>query len=296
MRKPRHTRFGSLSPVVPTDRVSEALLASVGVEGQTSPACRVGETNFRGWTRPSGHCSAGAAGDVLRASAKGRSKGGGVAQVGAHLPSAAAPARPGQRSPACPTIRVAAGDCGVRAAAWGAAESELQPGLSPLSEGRQRAACERQWPRGPAPRGRQARPAGVCVRNRTVSLVRLSGAASCHWTGHLSVSLGRCSGPRGHTGGCPLAEREAGCSLALKSNLALSFCLRERGAFSQARCPGSGGEEGGRAGSLLAEASPSRGSQEGGALGWPPRSPTACSLAVTPQPCREFGEPRPWDR
>lgn len=166
MRKPRHTRFGSLSPVVPTDRVSEALLASVGVEGQTSPACRVGETNFRGWTRPSGHCSAGAAGDVLRASAKGRSKGGGVAQVGAHLPSAAAPARPGQRSPACPTIRVAAGDCGVRAAAWGAAESELQPGLSPPSEGRQRAACERQWPRGPAPRGRQAQPAGVCVRNR----------------------------------------------------------------------------------------------------------------------------------
>lgn len=191
----------------------------------------------------------------------------------------------------------------ARPSGW---RQETVASAQPRGERRSRScspACHRRLRAGSEPRvsgsgheaprpaaGRPGRPA--CVLG-TVSLVRLSGAASCHWTGHLSVSLGRCSGPRGHTGGCPLAEREAGCSLALKSNLALSFCLRERGAFSQARYPGSGGEEGGRAGSLLAEASPSRGSQEGGALGWPPdlqqpvawrslRSPAGSSVSPDP--------------
>lgn len=88
--------------MVPTDGVSEALLASVGVEGQTSS---------RG-----GHCVARAAGGVRRASAQERSRDGEMARLSATCGLLPLP-RPGQRSPAYLTVQVAGeAHCDVRLA------------------------------------------------------------------------------------------------------------------------------------------------------------------------------------
>lgn len=89
----------------------------------------------------------------------GGNQGGAVAQAGSHPPSAAAPARPGQRSPARLTAQAAGGavHCGVRVAAWAAAESELRPGRPdwpvPPSGGWR----WRQRPRAPRPQARLGR-------------------------------------------------------------------------------------------------------------------------------------------